>query len=501
MKIKQGQITALTQEQRQKISRLQMLQVHLLEMNVTELEEKIKNEIDANPALEKDYQNNDEISFDQSRDNSSDANDDESFESQKEREDKQEELDNALKSMETDDDISDSSGQYGYYGEEKEEIIYGENLNFYDSLKQQMGEIELSAIEEEIMEYIIGSLDDDGYFRKDISNLADELSIYHYIDASTEDVENTLKKLQTFDPAGIGARNLKECLEIQINRMEEGRLKKVMIETLEHHYESFTKLHWDKIKTALGLNDTQLDTLKKEFRKLNPTPGSSLNEPIKSSSQQITPDFIIHTDEDERITFSINSDYLPELIVQPDFVSMADELEKQKDKLNKNEKIALKYSKQNIENATLFIEALKQRHKTMTITMKAIINWQRKYFISGDDEDLKPMILKDIAEKTKLDISTISRVCNQKYAQTDWGIFRLKHFFTDSYTTEDGTEISSKVIKMALKEIVDKEDKKKPLSDEALAKKMKETGYPIARRTVTKYREQMDIPVARLRKE
>lgn len=501
--MKQGQVQEQTQKlgQKLRLSQLQMLHVQLLEMSINELGQKIETELVENPALEKDYDSSDEIHFDQNDSSTSDSSDNEDYEQTKEREDKQDELDKALQNMEGDDEVGDSDSNGGYYNEGASELIAENEVTFYDSLKEQMGELSLTPEEQEVMEYIIGSLDDDGRFRKDMSDMADELAIYHYINVTSEDIERVLKMVQTFDPPGIGARDLRECLMIQIERKENSLMKSAMRETLKYHYEAFEKLRWDKIQAALEFTDFQMETLKEEFKKLNPTPGSSLNERIKNGNEGITPDFTIHTDEDQNVTFTINTANMPTLVIESGFKAEAEEMEKRKDKLNKSEKEAYNFSRDYINKANLFIEAIRQRHHTMTITMKAIIKWQRKYFISGDEEDLRPMILKDIADKTGLDISTVSRVCNQKYAQTDWGVFRLRHFFSDGYTTEDGTEISVKRMKVALKDIIDKEDKKRPLSDEVLAKEMKAQGYPVARRTVTKYRESMNIPVARFRKK
>jgi RNA polymerase sigma-54 factor len=248
------------------------------------------------------------------------------------------------------------------------------------------------------------------------------------------------------------------------------------------------------------LNDTQIDTLRKEIRKLNPKPGAALGETESINIQQITPDFIVDTSDDGFVSFTLNQGNIPELKVSTTFSEMVDTYKNNKEGMNRQTKEALLYAKGKVDKAQGFIEAIKQRRHTLTVTMKAIINWQRKFFQDGDESDLKPMILKDIADKTGLDISTISRVSNVKYAQTRWGTFPLRFFFTDSYTTDDGEEMSTRKIKLALKEVIDKEDKKKPLSDDALAKIMKEKGYPIARRTIAKYREQMNLPVARLRR-
>lgn len=344
--------------------------------------------------------------------------------------------------------------------------------------------------------------------RKDLDTIADELAIYYGIDCSEKEIADTLKLLQDFDPAGIGARSLQECLLLQIERKitdgEWGRNSSVYnhLKTIFNHYfDAFTKKHWDKIQTALSLSDHQIKALQAEIRKLNPKPGASMGETMGRNVQQITPDFIIETDDNGNVSFYLNHGDLPELHVSQSFNDMLMAYKDNKKGMNRQEKEALLYAKGKVEKAQGFIEAIKQRRNTLYVTMKAIIEIQKKFFQDGNEADLKPMILKDIAEKTGLDISTISRVSNIKYAQTRWGTFPLRFFFTDSYTTEDGEEMSTRKIKVALRDIINNENKQKPLSDDALAKVMKEKGFPIARRTVAKYREQLNLPVARLRKE
>jgi RNA polymerase sigma-54 factor len=351
-----------------------------------------------------------------------------------------------------------------------------------------------------IMEYLIGSLDDDGLLRKELNAISDELAVYHNIDATEQEIEDVLHILQTFDPAGIGARSLQECLLLQIERRDNSRLKELMQRVVTSFFDAFTKKHWKKIQQALKLTDVQAAALFRELRKLNPKPGASLGETVGRSLQQITPDFIVDTGDDGTVSFVLNQGDLPELQVSQSFANSMQEYQQDKEHLSRQAKDALLYIKKKVEAAQGFIEAVKQRRHTLYITMKAIIDWQLRFFQDGDEADLKPMILKDIAERTGLDISTISRVSNVKYAQTRWGTFPLRFFFSDGYTTEDGEEMSTRKIKLALKEIIENENKQKPYSDEALMKLMNEKGFPIARRTVAKYREQMGFAVARLRK-
>ncbi len=499
----QGQVQIQKQEQSlrqtQSITQQQLLQARLVELPITQLQDRIKTEMDDNPALEADSPSDgfDEqnTGFDGGEDSA-----DEDYDTQNEREERQSALDEALQSIGRDDEELPVYHGGGNSQEEHEETVYGNTTSFYDELHSQMGEIDLTDRQREIMEYLIGSLDDDGLLRKSSDNIADELAIYHNIDASTAEVDEVLRKLQQFDPAGIGARSLQECLLLQIDRRDDSKLKTLMHRVVKSHFEEFTRKHWDKIKAALELTDLQSEALAKELRRLNPKPGAAMGETVGRSMQHITPDFIIDTQDDGTVTFALNNGDVPELHVSQSFVDTMNEYQTNKQNMSRQMKEALLYTKKKIDAAQGFIEAIKTRQRTLTVTMKAIINWQHKFFEDGDEASLRPMILKDIAEKTGLDLSTISRVSNSKYAQTRWGTFPLRHFFSDSYVTESGEELSTRSIKAALKDIVDAEDKSRPLSDDALKDELKRKGFPIARRTVAKYREQLDIPVARLRK-
>ena len=502
-----------TQEQKlqqlQRLSAQQMLQVKMLEMPLNELEDNINAELDDNPALETENPddalmgegNEDRSALDDSDNSNDDEFGDDAYEAQSEKEERKDELDQALESIGKDDQMPDyNTDRYNTQNADYEEMVYGNTTSFYDKLKEQMDMQILSDKEKQIMEYLIGSLDEDGLLRKDLDSICDELIIYHNIDVSEKEIEHVLHKLQSFDPAGVGGRSLQECLLLQVKRLPKGVLRKTMEEVFEDYFDEFTKKHWDKIKSGLELNETQLETLKDEIRKLNPKPGASLGETDGRNMQQINPDFIVDTADDGTITFTLNRGNMPELTVSPSFTDMIETYKRHKDQMSRKDKEALLYAKEKVDKAQGFIEAIRQRRHTLIITMKAIIDIQRQFFLDGDEADLKPMILKDVAERTKLDISTISRVRIEKYVQTKWGVFPLKFFFTDSYTTEDGEELSTRKIKIALQHLIENEDKKKPLSDDAISKVMKEKGFPIARRTVAKYREQLGIPVARLRK-
>lgn len=493
----QEQQQTLALKQTQSITQQQLLQAQLIELPVTQLLERINAEMDDNPALElkagddSEYLENSEYS--ENSENSEYSDD-------YEKEERQTALDAALESIGRDDEELPVyvSGQASH--EDREEIVYGETLSFYDQLKEQMGVIDLDERQRDIMEYLIGSLDDDGLLRKSLDTISDELAIYHSIDATSQEIEQVLYRLQEFDPAGIGGRSLQECLLLQIQRREPSKLRDLMEHVIQDFFEAFTKKHWQKIQQALQLNDLQTEVLMKELRKLNPKPGASMGEAVGRSMQQITPDFIIDTQDDGTVTFQLNTGEIPELHVSPSFAETLQEYQNNKGNMSRQMKEALLYTKKKVDAAQSFIEAMKVRRHTLTVTMKAIIQWQHRYFEEGDEALLRPMILKDIAEKTGLDLSTVSRVSNSKYAQTRWGTFPLRHFFSDGYVTAEGDELSTREIKAALFDIIDAEDKRKPLSDDALGKLLAQKGYPIARRTVAKYREQLGLPVARLRK-
>ena len=503
-----------TQEQKlqqvQRLSQQQMLQVHLLEMPLTELEQNVNAELDDNPALE--TSSPDDV-FDGGHVEGSDTtasygddthpDDTDNFDTQNEREERDSALNAALERIGSGDDDMPTAGYTGASGTDSadyEEMVYGDTTSFYDKLKEQMGETELSDKDQQIMEYVIGSLDNDGLLRKDSESISDELAIYHGIDCTVDDINRVIRILQTFDPAGIGAHTLQECLLLQIKRRPNDRLKPLMQKVITDCFDEFTKKHFDKIRNALGVDADTAEQVQAELRRLNPKPGSSLGETEGRNVQQITPDFIVDTDDNGNVTFTLNSGNIPELKVSPSFAEMMETYKNNKASMSRRDKEALLYAKEKVERARGYIEAIKVRRRTLSITMQAIIDWQRKFFQDGDEADLKPMILKNIADQTGLDISTISRVSNIKYAQTNWGTFPLRFFFSDGYTTGDGEELSTRKIKLALKDLIAGEDKAKPMSDDALTKALAKQGYPIARRTVAKYREQLGLPVARLRK-
>ena len=462
-----------------------------------QLLERIDTEMNDNPALESapdSFQESSEFT------DSSDYDTNDDFDAQRDREERQSALDEALQGIGRDDEDLPVYHDGNTVGEEREEMVYGETASFYDLLKEQLSFCQLTEREHDIMEYLIGSLDDDGLLRKSLSQVGEELAVYHNIDVSEQELEAVLNQLQEFDPAGIGARSLQECLLLQIDRREDSRLKELMHRVISNYFDEFTKKHWDKIQSALRLTDLQAKVLFDELRKLNPKPGASLGEAVGRSMEQIIPDFIVDTQDDGTVTFTLNNSEVPELKVSQSFADSMKEYQQNPSSMSRQTKEALLYIKKKVESAQNFIEAVNMRRRTLTLTMQAIIQLQHQFFVDGDEASLRPMILRDVAEKSGLDQSTVSRVSNSKYAQTRWGTFPLRHFFSDSYVTESGEELSKRRIKAALRELIDGEDKRNPLSDEALTDALADMGFPIARRTVAKYREQLGIPISRLRR-
>lgn len=480
-------------KQTQSLTPQQLQVVRMLEMPVSELEECIHTELLDNAAL---VTKDDDL--DSNNDSEENGGDDLSMDS-----DGSTVRDSSLDDYNSEDDTPDwllerSSSQSA---RQEQEIPFSENNTFYEELDRQIGEHELTEHQRELVKYLIGSLDDDGLLRKDLSSIEDELMIYHNVMVKDGELEQALKVLQSFDPAGIGARDLQECLLIQLDRRKDSRFRKLEIEVIKNYFDDFTHKRWERIQQRLGLSDEDFKQVIFDLTHLNPRPGSSLGEITGKNFQQILPDFIVDTDDNGNISISLNNGNIPELHISRSFRDSLEDLTRRKDKISKSAREGMLYTKQKIDAAQGFINAVKQRQMTLYSTMKAIVNLQRPFFLEGDESLLKPMILKDVADKTGLDVSTISRVSNSKYVQTNYGIYPLKFFFSDGYTTENGEELSTREIRRILKECIDKEDKKRPMTDEALAGILKDKGYPIARRTVAKYREQLGVPVARMRKQ
>lgn len=498
----QVQVQQAKQEQRQQqtISAQQLLVARLVELPLQQMAERIETELHDNPALEKKMADDDlEPQWD-SHTESEANNDGDDFEAQREREERVDALDAALENIGRDDeDLPVYQGGHNT-ADEQEPAVYGEGRSFHDMLLEQVAEIELNEDDRYVMEYIIQSLDDDGLLRTPLADICEQLAIYHGIDITTQHIEDLLARLWQMDPPGIGARTLQECLLLQIERKKPSPMTQLMKTVVTDYFDAFTKKHWERIQTAMSLSDIQTEELMAELRHLNPKPGSAMGEAVGRSFQQITPDFIVDTHYDGTITMQLNNSEIPQLEISQSFADLMKDYQTNRDNLSRQQKEALLYTRQKVEAAQSFIEAVKARQATLASTMNAIIQLQKPFFLEGDEELLRPMILRDVANITGRDLSTISRVTNSKYVQTRWGTFPLKFFFTDSLVTDSGEALSTRKIKVALRRMIENEDKKKPLSDDVLCDMLRQQGMPIARRTVTKYREQLGLPVARLRK-
>ncbi len=487
---KQGLVQKLALQQ--KLSPQQILLMKLLQIPSMALEQRIKQEIEENPALEDPTEVEDEIQ-----------------ENERE-EDYENELDNQegdefdLNDYMDDDEIPSYKLHANNYSpdDERKEIPYASGKTFHDNLISQLGLRNLDEKQMVIANTIIGNLDDSGYLQRDLNAMVDDLAFTQNITTTPEEIMEVLRLIQDLDPAGVGARNLKECLLIQLRRKKEELdidALELPIMILDRYFNEFTKKHYEKIMKKARISEEELKYAISEILKLNPKPGNSMGETVKTN-QYISPDFMI-SNQDGKLELTLNSRNTPELRLSKTYQNMMEAYAADKGKKTSQQKDALMFVKRKIDSAKWFIDAIRQRQNTLYVTMEAIMNYQKDYFLTGDETKLKPMILKDIAEIVNLDISTISRVANSKYVQTPFGTFLLKSFFSESMQTESGEEVSTREIKKILQDCIDAEDKVKPLTDEQLTKILKEKGYNIARRTVAKYREQLNIPVARLRKE
>jgi len=479
-----------------KLSPQQILLMKLLQIPTVGIEQRIKQEIEENPALEtetNEKDNTEDDIYDDNAEDNTDYDDDEFV-------NKEDEFD--LEDYLNDDDTPYYKLNVNNYSPDDKirELPFSSGLSFHDLLKEQLGIRVLDKNRYEIGIYIIGNIDDSGYLQRSVDAIVDDLAFTQNLITNKETVTEVLEIIQEFDPSGVGARNLQDCLLIQLRRIsneQPSETVELAIKIIKRFFNEFTKKHYKKIMRRAEINEDQLKSAMDEILKLNPKPGNSLSETVKTN-HYIIPDFTI-TNSNGGLELMINSWNTPELKINSTYSSMISELVKQKK--SKKQRETLTFIKNKVDSAKWFIDAIKQRQNTLYSTMKAIMDYQEKYFISGSDSDLKPMILKDIADLVNLDISTISRVANSKYVQTPFGTFLLKSFFSERMQKDDGEEVSTREIKSILKEIIESEDKRKPFTDEYLTKLLKEKEYNIARRTVAKYREQLSIPVARLRKE
>ncbi|WKZ65736.1 MAG: RNA polymerase factor sigma-54 [Flavobacteriales bacterium] len=487
--LKQG----LYQKLQQKLSPQQIQLMKMLQLPTVEMEERIRQEIEENPALESGEEEHaeeaptEEQAIAESSELDTDANE----------ENERDDFD--LSDYFPDDDTPDYKLSVKNSGpdEEEREIPLAGGTTFQDALRQQLALRDCDDRTELLAEHLIGNLDEDGYLRRELDAIVNDLAFTQNISATREELHKALKEVQDLDPAGTGARSLQECLLLQVRRMPHSLDQRIAEEILEKHFDAFSKKHYDRILERLEIDEEALKEAIDLITRLNPKPGNTLRE-TAAPSQEIVPDFSVLA-IDGQLELSINGRNAPELRVSRAYRDMMQEY--QRNKKDKAAKEALVFIKQKLDSAKWFIDAIKQRQHTLLVTMEAIMEHQRDFFLTGDETKLKPMILKDIAEKVGLDISTISRVANSKYVQTNHGTFLLKFFFSESLTTQEGEEVSTREVKKILKDAIEAEDKRKPLTDDELTALLKEKGYNIARRTVAKYREQLALPVARLRKE
>ncbi len=470
----------------QKLSPQQIQLMKLLQVPTAALDQRIKEELESNPALEEGEEES-EADTEEDLGDEEDTNAEDEFD-----------LSDYLEDDET-PSYRLNTKNTGMDQEDKT-LPISVSKSFHELLHHQLGEHSLDDHQYMIANHLIGSIDDDGYLRRELASISDDLAFTQNVITNEEELESLLEIIQNFDPPGVGARDLRECLKLQMKRKDHNDDVSILAnKILEDHFIEFTKKHYDKITAKLEIDNEELKAAIDEIVKLNPKPGNSLAESLKPI-QHIIPDFILEKTDGE-LELTLNSSNAPELRMSRSYSDMIDAFANEKAKPDKEQKNTMTFIKQKLDSAKWFIDAIKQRQDTLMRTMSAIIEFQNDYFQDGEEVKLRPMILKDIAEMVEMDISTISRVANSKYIDTHFGIFLLKSFFSESLQTDSGEEVSTREVKKILTDLISEEDKASPLADEKLTEYLKEKGYNIARRTVAKYREQLDIPVARLRKE
>ncbi len=481
----------LQQKLLQKLSPQQIQLIKLLEVPTVQLEQRIKKEIEENPVLEEGSEDEYETSQDDDDSNDEAPENIDEF---------------SLEDYMDDDDVPSYKLNANNFSKDDKriDIPYSVGNSFHEAMLQQLGLRILNERQQKLAKYVIGNIDDDGYLRREIDAIIDDLAFTQNLSADEKELLDILEIIQDFDPAGVGARDLQECLLLQMKRRKKrnpaDKKIKLAYELLRHFFDEFTKKHYDKILNRLNISEEDLKAAIDEILKLNPKPGGVVNDSDSRPTQHIIPDFILDH-QDGRIQLYLNSKNAPDLRISKSYLQMMENFNANKKNNTKHDKDTISFVKQKLDSAKWFIDAIKQRQNTLMLTMNAIVDYQEAYFRDGDETLLHPMILKDIAEKTNLDISTISRVANSKYIQTHFGILPLKYFFSEGMQTESGEEVSTREIEKILQDCIHKESRRRPLTDERLAKILQEKGYLIARRTVAKYREQLNIPVARLRKE
>ncbi len=481
----------LQQKLQQKLSPQQIQLIRLLELTEIEFEERVQQELVDNPALEEGREELLDVSNDFDSNADEEGNPAESAE------------EIALGDYSSDDEIPDYRLEAGNYSREerREDIPFVSASSFHDFLENQLGELSLNETDYQIALYIIGNIDDNGYLQRPIQAISDDLIFQVGLDVPVHKVEEVLQTIQEFEPAGVGASNLRECLLLQLERHEGTPENLLAYRIINEQFEEFSKKHYDKIIRQCGVSEKELKEAVREITLLNPKPGNSWNNSYSGNeSQHIIPDFFVEA-QDTELSISLNNSNIPELHISREYQDMLEDYTSNKQNQTREKRDALLFVKQKLDAAQWFVNAVKQRQETLLNTLQVIVTLQRNFFLTGDEHDLRPMILKDVAERTGYDISTISRAANSKYVQTNFGIYPLKYFFSEAMQNDAGEEVSTREIKSLLQELIDREDKQKPLSDDKLCELLQQQGYPIARRTVAKYREQLAIPVARLRKE
>jgi len=488
---------SLQQKLLQKLSPQQIQLMKLLQVPTANLEERIKEELEENPALEQSEEDYDEFE----EKDEFDSGDEEDFDN----DGSEEEYDN----LDLSEYVSDDDGEIAEYktrddnypeADDNKTVPYRIQTSFHEHLQEQLGMLKLDDKQKKISEQIVGSIDDDGYLRRETAAIVDDLAFRQNIESNEAEVEGVIRLIQQFDPPGVAARNLQECLLLQLQRQKLSQKREVemAIDVLTQYFDEFTKKHYDKIQRGLNLSDDELKDVINQIIRLNPKPGGN-HTSINKAESYVVPDFFIYNNGG-KLELTLNSKNAPDLRISEGYKDMLREYDKGSKK-DRRQKEAVLFIKQKIDAAKWFIDAIKQRQHTLSSVMETIMEYQKEFFLTGDETSLRPMILKDIAERTGLDISTVSRVANSKFVQTEFGTYRLKFFFSESLSTESGEEVSTREVKKILSNFIEGESKKKPLSDEKLTELLQEKGYNIARRTVAKYREQLNIPVARLRKE
>jgi RNA polymerase sigma-54 factor len=480
----------LQQKLLQKLSPQQIQLIKLLEIPTIQLEQRIKKEIEENPVLEEGAIQSDD--------------------SENEQSESEEKLEESGKNEVSIEEYINETDQIPAYklnsknyskDDDRKEIPFSAGDSFFEALIEQIGLLNITEHQRAIAIYILGNIDEDGYLRRELESIVDDLAFSQNINTTFDEVFQVLSQIQELEPAGIGARDLQECLLLQIRQLDHSKSEiKIAHRILKEHFEEFSKKHFDKIIRQLNITEDVLREAMDEILHLNPKPGSAYNDKRTQNNFYVVPDFILD-EEDGELLLTLNQKNVPDLRISRTYTKMLENLAKSKEAAKAGNKEAVVYVKQKIDSAKWFIDALKQRENTLLSTMKEILAFQKEFFLTGDETQLRPMILKDIAEVTQLDISTISRVANSKYIQTPYGVFALKYFFSEGMQTESGEEVSTREVKKILQDCIAVESKKNPLTDDQLAGILHEKGYIIARRTVAKYREQLDIPVARMRKE